>query len=568
MTKPKIHVAKSGKKYFVVNRRKVYLPAKLTMKEIMKIYKLLLKSVPRKVVSNKASAVVNLNNAPRSRRRPHRSVGVARNQNPQPIVINARHPGESMQDDLLNVLHNDNKKLVEEVKRLTYIPPPAGPAGPAGPPRQPRQPPVPRPSTDHRLGPANVSLPSQIAFTQSPAQIWLTQGPGQPAESASNPPVKVEQNEPYTEIGQSSTIRIGTENETKYEKPYEVKRYNLKSSPDPEEARQRRYQEEYGQSEGYPSEFIGPRHFQASLTEHDPDEKQPLMAQSRAPDLETVPLPMLKKIVNQVTKDYPFVAKRKIAGKETEDHYRKKVIESFRDDLVTPTMLDSSYRTILSREGRQSPARKFFQDKVVTPTKNIFRHENRVYPTRNLFRDGKGKSDVDGLYDDQIDQVMSHYKEYLGTIMSDQIKNLLPLIKPQSRVCFIINTDPSSKSGTHWCGVFIDARNGPESSNSLEYYDSFARPIPPAMLDDLKLIVKMLHPENLLKIKENRVIAQKDSSSNCGWFCLRFLIDRLRGKSFSEATGYDERMKIDLREKNEKEIERMKNQAPFKYLID
>ena len=88
------------------------------------------------------------------------------------------------------------------------------------------------------------------------------------------------------------------------------------------------------------------------------------------------------------------------------------------------------------------------------------------------------------------------------------------------------------------------------------------------MLDDLKLIVKMLKPENLLKIKENRVLSQKDSSANCGYFAMAFLIDRLRGKSFSEATGYDERMKIDLREKNEKEIERMKNQAPFKYLID
>ena len=60
---------------------------------------------------------------------------------------------------------------------------------------------------------------------------------------------------------------------------------------------------------------------------------------------------------------------------------------------------------------------------------------------------------------------------------------------------------------------------------------------------------------------------QSDNSSNCGWFCCAFLIDRFRGKSFSEATGYDDRIKINHINKDEKEIERLKNMPPFSYIL-
>ena len=150
--------------------------------------------------------------------------------------------------------------------------------------------------------------------------------------------------------------------------------------------------------------------------------------------------------------------------------------------------------------------------------------------------------------------------------MRDEIKKILPQVEPHSRVCFIINTDPHTKEGKHWNAVYIDARDGPESSNSLEWYDSFGRGIPSDILEDCKLILKILKPSTLLKVKENRVIHQSDDTSNCGYFCMRFLIDRLRGKSFSESSGYDDKVKIDKINKNEKEIERLKDLPPFNYI--
>jgi len=180
---------------------------------------------------------------------------------------------------------------------------------------------------------------------------------------------------------------------------------------------------------------------------------------------------------------------------------------------------------------------------------------------------GSGKSS-EGLYDDQIDKVMSRFKDYKGTIMRDQIKTLLPEIQPQSRVAFIINTDTKDKPGQHWQAVYIDARNGPESSNSLEWYDSFARPIPSDILEDCKLILKMLNPETILKVKENRVIQQSDDSANCGYFCCRFLIDRFRGQSFSSATGFDEKLKINHAAHDEANIEKLKKMPPFNYITN
>ena len=71
--------------------------------------------------------------------------------------------------------------------------------------------------------------------------------------------------------------------------------------------------------------------------------------------------------------------------------------------------------------------------------------------------DGKIKSS-EGLYDDQIDKVMSKYKDFKDCIMKDQIKTLLPDIKPQSRVAFIINTQNSDKPGQHWQCIYRCAK--------------------------------------------------------------------------------------------------------------
>ena len=180
---------------------------------------------------------------------------------------------------------------------------------------------------------------------------------------------------------------------------------------------------------------------------------------------------------------------------------------------------------------------------------------------------GDGASNKGGLYDDQIDTIMKRFPSFLGCIMRDQIKTILPYIRPKSRIAFIINTDTHDKPGKHWDSVYVDARDGPESSNSMEWFDSFARPIPPDVLEDLKLVEKCLKPSTILKLKENRVVKQSDDSSNCGYFACSFLIDRFRNKTFAEATGYNDQIKINDIKYGEKDIEKRKEEAPFNYIL-
>lgn len=94
---------------------------------------------------------------------------------------------------------------------------------------------------------------------------------------------------------------------------------------------------------------------------------------------------------------------------------------------------------------------------------------------------------------------------------------------------YIANTDPASKPGEHWVAFYFDAKAG-----RVEVFDSFA--------------VKSLHiydrtwdkwvrkafcrspPPTLLT---NNHVIQSDSSDVCGIYCLYYLYERSRGKSFA-----------------------------------
>ncbi len=228
-------------------------------------------------------------------------------------------------------------------------------------------------------------------------------------------------------------------------------------------------------------------------------------------------------------------------------------------DLLTQAK--TIFPTEFSNKLRHIPIEDLIGDTEDLTAQNIM----KLYDQYIDEKKGSGNKNG-GLYNDQIDKIMCHFGDYKGTIMRDQIKKLLPYIKPQSRLAFIINTDTHDKPGMHWDAIYIDARNGPESSNSLEWFDSFGRPMPADILEDCKLIIKMLKPRTLLKIKENKVIHQKDNTSNCGQFSCKFLIDRFRGKSFADASGYDDKVKINDSTHDEKEIERLKHTAPFNYI--
>jgi len=165
-----------------------------------------------------------------------------------------------------------------------------------------------------------------------------------------------------------------------------------------------------------------------------------------------------------------------------------------------------------------------------------------------------------GIDNHSIDRFLSKYgDEYLGCIAHDEIPSkIYPKIKPRSRGFFVINTDPSWKSGEHWQCVFFDAR--PHGSGSIEFYDSFADPIDEKLQADLKGIAERLDAKTYLKLKENRIKQQHDDSDNCGYFCMNFITSRMRGKGFPEASGFDESVQ------GESDINKFKKMHGFGFL--
>lgn len=177
------------------------------------------------------------------------------------------------------------------------------------------------------------------------------------------------------------------------------------------------------------------------------------------------------------------------------------------------------------------------------------------------FMSGTGKDKFkDGMSNHQIDKVMCQHPHYLGTISHDEIKSkIIPLIKTKSKGGFVINTDPHNKAGTHWQAVFFDGT--PSGSHEIDFFDSYGDRIDNGLLRDIKLIADKLCSDSYLKFKENRITYQNDKSSNCGWFCCKFLIDRFRNKPFSDASGFNDVIK------GEAAIEKFKTQhGGFRYI--
>lgn len=141
-------------------------------------------------------------------------------------------------------------------------------------------------------------------------------------------------------------------------------------------------------------------------------------------------------------------------------------------------------------------------------------------------------SDKRGLFDNEIDRVMTKRAPagWAGVFPVDKIETIkLSKTIPSH---FVLNTLSSSDTGKmgHWVAVRID-------KDTIEYYDAFGKDIPPVMKKRLLKLVSDHHP-GVYQLKVNSIQKQSQTSANCGYFAMKFLIDRARGKSFKEATGF------------------------------
>ena len=165
-----------------------------------------------------------------------------------------------------------------------------------------------------------------------------------------------------------------------------------------------------------------------------------------------------------------------------------------------------------------------------------------------------------GLSTDEIDDMVKPILKdmYLGTLPAD-FNKFLPKKLNGGRFGFVMNTDPSSKEGKHWVSVIIDLEN----DLSVEYFDSFGREPSKKFMKEIKKLIDKLKPHTYLKFKTSRVQVQDKNTQNCGFFAMKFLIDRLKnGMSFVDATGYKNDI-VDDSVEGENKIKQLKNKFGY-----
>lgn len=178
-------------------------------------------------------------------------------------------------------------------------------------------------------------------------------------------------------------------------------------------------------------------------------------------------------------------------------------------------------------------------------------------------QEGEGQSKLKGgLWTNQINKIMNSSKYYIDTIANNELDDILNYIYNNNilKGCFIMNTLNSyDHSVGHWIAIYYDVSN--DGEYTLEYYDPFGNdPENNKLISKFKKLFEKMGIDAYVKVKINKIKQQSITSSNCGWFSIKFLLERLNGISFKDATKYK---KISNNEQDITEIKKHYNKYGF-----
>jgi len=127
----------------------------------------------------------------------------------------------------------------------------------------------------------------------------------------------------------------------------------------------------------------------------------------------------------------------------------------------------------------------------------------------------KGISRKNGLYSNQIEQILKHKKDFNGVFMRDELPKVL------KKGWYVMNMDTSNHNGTHWICFKYDPK-------LTEYYDALSGPPPIEVMQRTKG-----------QIVYNKDQIQNEKSTACGWFCISLILsDNHKGTSVARFQKY------------------------------
>jgi hypothetical protein len=98
-------------------------------------------------------------------------------------------------------------------------------------------------------------------------------------------------------------------------------------------------------------------------------------------------------------------------------------------------------------------------------------------------------------------------------------------MKGKDYVGFVFNLDPHYKPGSHWVASFLDI-----PKKQYYYFDSYGMRPPPQIYKFMQWLT-IQEPELVLKMNARRF---QRKESECGMFCIDFIVNMLEGMSFEE----------------------------------
>jgi hypothetical protein len=257
-------------------------------------------------------------------------------------------------------------------------------------------------------------------------------------------------------------------------------------------------------------------------------------------------------------------SKKETKGKDKEEkkEINNKIAKDLKDDLkdikkkvkkrvkiqVVPEMVETR-PTSPKLEGKE-------EDKIRQQLENI--QETLIGRLqRELFgQNGGMMMDKDkALNNEEIEKIMKRYRNFYGVYPRDQLYKMLPQVKEKEDGGCVLNLDKAGEPGSHWVALYWNAKG---DKPSIEYFDSYARPPPQEIQEDMKKIIQKLNSDKHLKYKENGKLNQHQDTVSCGFIAMKFLMDRFRGIPFKKATGYG----IKKSEENAEDMEKR-----FRYVL-
>lgn len=141
----------------------------------------------------------------------------------------------------------------------------------------------------------------------------------------------------------------------------------------------------------------------------------------------------------------------------------------------------------------------------------------------------------------QLNQIMkydNYSKElYLGTFAIDTI----PCISKYPS-CLIINNQTSIQNGQHWIAIFFN------SNKTAEFFDSYGNP---PIFYGLNYYINKYSSTYIFNHKQ----VQSINSSNCGYYCVLFLLFKSRGLSMETYLSHFKDSNL-----NDKMLDKLKKQ--------